>query len=84
MLGSSDPLNTSDHIPVSCILDLTHVRDPPKPAIPPDILDWKKAVEEDKVSEYFQAMDNAIRSLLNKDYSSIEDLDQDILSTAVR
>ena len=77
------PLNTSDHLPISYVLDLTHVRDPPKSAIPSDSLDWSKAVEEGKILEYSQATDNAVRSLLNKDYSSVEDLNQeDILSSA--
>ena len=76
------PLSTSDHLPISCVLDLAHVRDTPKSAIPLDTLDWLKAVEEGKILEYSQATDNAVRFLLNKDCSFVEDLNQDILSTA--
>ena len=67
------PLNTSDHLPVACCLNL-HVRDPPKPAFSVDNLDWNQAVKEDKVQAYAEASDNVVKPLLKKDYSSIDEL----------
>ena len=45
-------------------------------------LDWSTAVKDGKVLLYSNASDDAVRPLLSKDYSSIVDLNQDILSTA--
>ena len=45
-------------------------------------LDWSTAVKDGKVLLYSNASDDAVRPLLSKDYSSIDDLNQDILSTA--
>ena len=77
------PLNTSDHLPVLCSLNLTHIRCPPAPAFPnPFSLDWAQAVSDGSVSQFSLATDNAVRPFLNKDYSCIEDLESDILSVA--
>ena len=73
------PLNTSDHLPVACCLNLFHVRDPLKPTFSVDNLDWNQAVKENKVRAYAEASDDAVRLLLKKDYSSIDELNADIL-----
>ena len=75
-------LNTSDHLPISCSLNLTHIRVPPMPLFPSNYLGWSTAVKEHSVLLYSNASDDAVRPLLSKDYSSIDDLNQDILSIA--
>ena len=60
-------LNTSNCLPISCSLDLAHVRDPPALATLIDTLDWVEAVRTGEVSE-------PQITLLNKDCSDIEDL----------
>ena len=52
------------------------------PIFPRSDLDWFTAVKDRKVLLYSKASDNAERLLLSKDYSSIDDLNQDILSIA--
>ena len=52
------------------------------PLFPSNDLDWSIAVKEHSVLLYSNASDDAVRPLLSKDYSSIEDLNQDILSIA--
>ena len=52
------------------------------PIFPRSDLDWPTAVKERKVLLYSEASDDAVRPLLSKDYSSIDDLNQDILSIA--
>ena len=76
------PLNTSDHLPITCSLNLTHIRVSPMPIFPRSNLDWSTAVKECKVLLYSNATDDAVRPLLSKGYSSIEDLNQDILLIA--
>ena len=72
-------LNTSDHLLISWSLNLTHIRVPPMPLFPSNDLDWSTAVKEHSVLLYSNASDDAVRPLLSKDYSSINDLNQDIL-----
>ena len=69
-------LNTSDHLPISCSLNLTHIRVPPMPLFPSNDLDCSTAVKEHSVLLYSNASDDAVRPLLSKDYSSIDDLNQ--------
>ena len=52
------------------------------PIFPRSDLDWSTAVKDRKVLLYSKASDDAVRPLLSKDYSSIDALNQDILSIA--
>ena len=72
------PLNTSDHLPVSCHLEISHLRTTPTLAFPNLNLNWSKAVQTNEVLLYSTATDEVVRSLLDKDYSAVEDLDSDI------
>ena len=68
--------------PITCSLNLPHIRASPMPIIPRNDLDCSTAVKERKVLLYSNTTDDAVRSLLSKFYSSIDYLNQDILSIA--
>ena len=73
------PLNTSDHLPVSCSLDISHLRSEPATTFPTSSLDWAKAGRSREVMLlYSKATDDIVRPLMEKDYSCIDDLDQDV------
>ena len=52
------------------------------PLFPSNNLNWSTVVKEHSVLLYSNASDDAVRPLLSKDYSSIDDINQDILSIA--
>ena len=61
------PLNTSDHLPILCTLDVTHLRVEPAPVFPSIHLDWSKAVKAQDIHLYSNAIDDIVRPLLGKD-----------------
>ena len=71
-----------DHLPVSCSIYAEYLRVPPQDAFPSSFLDWKRAQREGGLFFYSQETDDIVRSLLNKDYSSVDVLNFDILSVA--
>ena len=79
---SEHPLNTSDHLPVCCSLQLAHITDPTKPVFPLGSLDWIQAVKDGNIQEYSRITDDIARSFLQKEYSSIEDFNHDIVLSA--
>ena len=72
----------SPNTPITCSLNLPHIRASSMPSIPRNDLDCSTAVKERKVLLYSNTTDDAVRPLLSKDYSSIDYLNQDILSIA--
>ena len=71
------PLNTSDHLPISSKLNLsmlTTVSTAPNHIA----LDWTSAIRDDCISQYASQTDQVVSPLLNKDYSSIEEIEADI------
>ena len=70
-------LNTSDHLPVKVKLDwCMEERDPPTPR--GRQINWKKACQEGLTTEYAMRVDAIVRPLLGLQYSSVEDLSQEI------
>ena len=72
------PLNTSDHLPILCSLNLTHVRHPISTAFPTKRLDWSQAFKTGTIAQYAKSCDDIARPLLGKDYSYIEEVNEDI------
>ena len=72
------PLNTSDHLPIRCTFDLSHVRHPSSPAFPIRHLDWYQAKKTGSVTQYARFCNEIVTPLLEKDYSSIEEVNDDI------
>ena len=71
------PLNTSDHLPISSKLNLsmlTTVSTTPNHIA----LDWTSAIRDNCISQYASQTDQVVSPLLNKDYSSIEEIEADI------
>ena len=56
------PLNTSDHLPITCSLNLSHIRTPSAPISSSSNLDWSTAVKECIVPLYSKASDDAVGS----------------------
>ena len=73
------PLNTSDHLPISCTLDFTYVRHPMPAAFPSQPLDWHLASKTGTTSQYGETCDAIVPPLLGKDYSesSTEEVNED-------
>ena len=72
------PLNISDHLPILCSLNLTHVRHPISTAFPTKHLDWSQAFKTGTIAQYAKSCDDIARPLLGKDYSCIEEVKEDI------
>ena len=70
-------LNTSDHLPIVTRLNLSLL--PSQiPIASSSSLNWDRSVKEGSVSIYTSLSDDVVRPLLEKDYSCIEEVDQDI------
>ena len=72
------PLNTSDHLPIRCTVDTTHLRYPTSPAFPFQPLNWTGGEKSLQTLLYAKATDDIVRPLLNKDFHSIEEIDYEI------
>ena len=71
------PLNTSNHLPISSkssLSMLTTVSTAPNHIA----LDWTSAIRDNCISQYASQTDKVVSPLLNKDYSSIEEIEADI------
>ena len=71
------PLNTSDHLPVTSKLNLSMLTTASSTSNHAT-LDWTAAVRDGCSSWYASRTNNAIAPFLNKDYSSIEEIEADI------
>ncbi len=72
------PLNTSDHLPLSINL---HLKSPP--SAPPSSkccspLNWRASVTNGSSVTYANRTDDLVCRLIDKDYSSIDELDLDL------
>ena len=69
------PLNSSDHLPIRCKIDLPHLRFPPPPAFPSQSLNWAAGKKELHTLKYAFAI---ARPLLNNDYTTIDEIECDL------
>ena len=72
------PLNTSDHLPIQCTVDMTHLRYPTSPAFPSQPLNCSDGEKLPQTLQYAKATDEIVRPLLNKVFHSIEEIDHEI------
>ena len=69
------PLNTSNHLPVTC---LSHFRSPTTPAFPSQTLNWVEGEVSLCTTRYANCSDNIAHPFLGKYYTSIEEVEADI------
>ena len=72
------PLNTSDHLPIISKLNLSLSSSPSITSDHVSRLDWDSGCRQGLISSYSSLADNAVASLANKDYSSIQEIEADI------
>ena len=72
------PLNTSDHLPIVTKLDFKPLLSSTKVSncCPP--LDWTRSLSDGSADTYAALSDDMVRPLMDRDYSSIEELEKDI------
>ena len=78
VISEDHPLNTSDHVPIFTCLNMNVFKlfQPSHNTIPH--LCWERSVNNGSVMLYASRCDDFVRPFMNKDYSSIEQLDNDI------
>ena len=69
---------TSDHLAILCTLDLTHIRHPVTTSFLSQPLDWHQARGSEATLHYAGTCDDIVRPLLEKDYSSIGEVEEDL------
>ena len=72
------PLNTSDHLPLSCFVETSHLRNEISSAFPTQPLDWKVGAKYFHTINYANACDNITRPFIGNEYSSIEEIECDL------
>ena len=76
------PLNTSDHLPISTVLDIPVDTHRPHYPLQNQKIDWVKARNTGQVCAYQDQVASFIHPLLGKMYDSIEQLDNEITSVS--
>ena len=78
MVHEEDPLNTSDHLPISLLFGInprmmtqSHNQGPK--------IDWRKARSSNCLTVYQSKVDEVLRPVINGTYNSIEDVDREIM-----
>ena len=72
------PLNTSDHLPIVTKLDFKPLLSSTKVSSRCPPLDWARSLSDGSANTYATLSDDLVRPLMDKDYSSIEELEKDI------
>ena len=70
-------LNTSDHLPLSVKLNIQSVTNVQRVKDKPS-LNWNRSRENGSCDVYAQRTDSMVKPLLDKDYSSIEEIEKDL------
>ena len=77
MVHEEDPLNTSDHLPISLLFGIN-----PRMMIQSHNwgprIDWRKARSSNCLTVYQSKVDEVLRPVINGTYNSIEDVDREI------
>ena len=74
-----DPLNTSDHLPIVTRFTLDQsIMSPPPPSSGFVPLNWNRGHDDGSTSIYATRTDNLVRPLLGKDYSSVQEIENDL------
>ena len=68
-------LNTSDHLPIKCTVDLTHLRYSASTTFPSQPLNWTEGEKSHHTTLYAKATDEIVRPLAQKEFHSIEEVD---------
>ena len=72
------PLNTSDHLPICCSFDISHLRTITPPAFPESPLDWRTAYKDCTTLLYASQVDDFIQPFLSKEYCDMVSLESDL------
>lgn len=72
------PLNSSDHLPIRCTINISHLRHPSPPAFLSQSLNWVAGAKQQHTLMYANATNEIVHPLLNKDYSSIDEIEHDL------
>lgn len=75
------PLNTSDHLPLSLNLRL-RIPSSTLASNSSSPLNWRAATTDGSSATYAKCSDDLVRHLIEKDYSSVDELDSDLSSVA--
>ena len=72
------PLNTSDHLPICCSFDISHLRTITTLAFPEFPLDWRTTYKDCTTLLYASQVDDFIRPFLSNKYSDMVSLESDL------
>ena len=74
------PLNSSDHLAINCAINSSHLRRVPPPAFPSQPLNWAGQENQLHTLKYANATNEIVYPLLDKDYTSVDEIECDLQS----
>ena len=75
----SAPLNNSDHLPITALLQLAHSNVIPQEQLPHKKINWGKAVERIHLQNYQKQVSASITPLIDQSYSSHNEINEEII-----
>ena len=75
----SAPLNTSDHLPITAVLQLAHSNVAPQEQLSHNKINWSKAIGSTSLQNYQKQVSAIITPLIGRSYSSHNEINEEII-----